>query len=359
MEQYRQLVSHQSVTIPRRAWCLILAAVIALGLVTAAFGVEKAVTDENRQPRWSAWLPYWQMETGMAEAQRLGQRLDTLSLFAAYFDADGQLFIPEETRKGFEILRETDAENQPRLMLTLVNDSLTAEGASILKDRDLLYKLLETPESRQTHAQQILDIARSVQADGIELDYENLGSDRELWANYAALIELMQELITGEGLELSVVLEPSALDKTAFPEGPQYVVMLYNLYGNHSGPGPKADMDFISRRAALALKNLPGEVAAAFSAGGFSWQDGQTLPLTQKEAESLRQRMDVKARRDESSAAMTFSGELDGVHHEVWYADDQTLSAWAFAARETGIRHFYLWSLGVNEQATLDMMSGE
>ena len=29
--------------------------------------------------------------------------------------------------------------------------------------------------------------------------------------------------------------------------GPEYMVMLYNLYGLHSGPGPKADGPFIEK----------------------------------------------------------------------------------------------------------------
>jgi len=75
----------------------------------------------------------------------------------------------------------------------------------------------------------------------------------------------------GCGLKLRVVLEPRALVSTTdFPPGSEYVIMLYNLYGLHSGPGPKANKDFIE--TTLERMNLlPADKTVAFATGGCMW----------------------------------------------------------------------------------------
>ena len=48
----------------------------------------------------SAWAAYWDMESGMAEYAAMRGRLRSLSYFAASFDAQDRLVVPDAVAKA-------------------------------------------------------------------------------------------------------------------------------------------------------------------------------------------------------------------------------------------------------------------
>jgi spore germination protein len=72
------------------------------------------------------------------------------------------------------------------------------------------------------------------------------------------LVQLSNEAVKNK-IPLRIILEPSVpFSAITWPEGPEYVVMLYNLYGNHTTTGgPKANKSLIAKTI-LAMGNLPG-----------------------------------------------------------------------------------------------------
>ena len=89
-----------------------------------------------------------------------------------------------------------------------------------------------------------------------------------------------------DAIRLRVVLPWDAPKYAALPAGPEYTVMCYNLFGYHSGPGPKADVPFLTETCAL-YQNQPYTTRMAFANGGFAWRDSGISALTQTEAEAL------------------------------------------------------------------------
>lgn len=348
MVKHQRVVYQQPVSIAAR-----LAALALLIVMMAGHSLVWAQEPEMAA-HWTAWAAYWDTERVLAEAEAAAGGLQAISLFAAYYDEAGQLFVPEEVQELREALKEGPGEYS--ILLTVVNDVLLPEGGASLKDRQLMQDRFKDAQAREAHAEEILDLARSLSVHGIELDFENLGKDAGLWQDYAAFIQLMQEQSAAAGMALSVVLEPSAIGKTRFPEGPQYVVMFYNLHGTHSGPGPKADLAFIQRLARDMQAHLPGNPAAAFAGGGFDWGAGSVTTVSEKEAERLQTAHQVAPHPDWGSGALRFSYQEEGQDHEVWYADGTTLKKWAAAAREEGINRLYLWLLGGNKPASLKML---
>lgn len=309
------------------------------------------------KPKVSAWVTYWDADSAFDEVLRLGNRLSRISLFAAYYRADDSLFVPEEiSQLSQEIMLGMD--KSPPMYLTVVNDLLQADKAASLKDRPLLWRKFGDADSRAAHAKEIIAAASDLGAVGIELDFENLGNDTLLWEAYAAFISLMQSLSLEAGLQLQVVLEPSALGQTSFPEGPQYVVMFYNLFGNHSGPGPKADLSFVINLADKTIKSLPGKPMAAFATGGYAWVgQGVVQELSEKAAMQLIKKHGVKARRDPGSQALTFEYTNKEQSYQVWFADGHTISCWASEVAKQGIMDIYIWKLGSNAPVSLEMIT--
>ncbi len=296
---------------------------------------------------YGAWLPYWEIDAAMVEARQVTGKVDTFVAFACQFNSRDQIFVPPETHEILSGLGDP-AFSGAEIFISIVNDIEVEYGEFKLKSADLMRRLFQSPESQSRHIEQLISLIDKYSPDGLELDYENFRGDPQLWSSYLDLITKVWSICQREGIRLRVALESDAPKYAAFPEGPEYSVMCYNLFGNHSGPGPKADYEFLEQVCKLYL-NVPGRVRMAFSTGGFDWTDGKITPLTQEQAVRQLNQADAEPQRDPRSGAMKAAYSEDGVGHEVWYADGQTLAMWRDTCLEYGYDSFDLFRLGGND----------
>lgn len=296
----------------------------------------------------SVWPTYWDVKTVMDEIEAMQNEIDEICYFAAYFDEMQQLFIPEKTIQTKDEVEFLYTEKGWKQYLTVVNDLLLAEGGSSLKDTKLLYQLLENADDRTRHIQELLLMVREHGFDGIEIDYEAIKKDMQLWDYYLIFVEELYKAATEQGILVRVLLEPGVpIDKVAFPEGPEYVMMCYNLYGYGTEPGPKANKEFIGQ-IVEKMNSIPGEKGLAFSVGGFDFSsDGTVAQLTEAQCIALREIYSCEVYRDEASYDLVFSYmDEKGMKHQVWYADKETLYWWMDIAKEHGYHRFSVWRLG-------------
>ncbi len=273
----------------------------------------------------SIWITYWGQDGAeeiLAEAE---EKFSKICLFGALFDEEGKPYIHQNT---LELTERLQKEDSFELYLTFVNDWVLAEGSS-LKDTELLYQLFSTESGAAAHAEAILDMTEEAGFDGIEIDYERIRSDMELWSCFRNFLEILIDGAEERGLSLRVLLEPGIpLEELFLPEGPEYVVMCYNLHGNGTGPGPKADEEFLISLADK-FSTLPN-VGYALANGGFFWdQEGNVESITTLEAASLAAANEVSPVRDEASGALYYTFQRDGETGTVWYADGETLKRWS------------------------------
>lgn len=332
---------------------LVTAGVLILSLVLICWLLVKDV-EEQRGPVYessprplelTAWLPEWQWESGVVDAKQLGNRLADLYAFGVYFDAEDRLFIRDGFSDLWEELASTYEGRREELQVTIVNDRILQDGTSVQKESELIDRLVATPESRKRHVADIVKLVEQLDAGGAEVDYERIAPDT--WEPLLLFIGELHTSLQERGKSLRVVLEPRApLEKHSLPEGPQYVMMAYNLYGSHSGPGPKADQAMI-RRLAKVIARTPGEPVLALAAGGFQWNpDGTVSALTEQEAHALAEEQGREPEREAGSAALSFTYEEVEGTHTVWYADGETFLRWIEWTRAEGIDRVALWRLG-------------
>ena len=293
----------------------------------------------------SAWIVYWDLETGDRDLKKMERPLEKLSWFAAYFDSEDRLFIPQEMSESQRQFKK----GQTLMYLTVVNDRLNSDGSAVIKDLDVLRRVFADDKSMERHISEIISLAWEGGYDGIELDYEKIWKDPSLGRSFTIFANQLSVEALKNNLKLRIVLEPSApFDLPYFAAGPEYVVMLYNLHGLHSGPGPKANRAFIETTI-KRMKALPGEKAVAFATGGVVWPDrGAKKMLTEAEAKSLAVINEAQVSRDKDSQCLVFSYQDGGVWHKVWYADVNTLNFWIAVAQEQGESRINLWRLGGN-----------
>ncbi|MEA5046983.1 MAG: hypothetical protein VB034_00095 [Eubacteriales bacterium] len=325
-------------------------------LVSSGDPASPSPTASGRQSGYGAWVPYWDYASAIDELDEVGKNLSDVICFAAIFNASDQVFLLPDTQEAQTCLNILYSEEHT-IYLSVVNDVEKEESVYENKSTDLLWRLLGSDTSIDAHIEDLMTVLHASKAEGLEIDYEAIRSDTGLCTQFALFIERLYQRTSAEGIPLRVVLSWDSALYATFPEGPQYSIMCYNLYGPHSGPGPKADRSFLSKVFSVNHA-LPGRPAIAFATGGFDWSDdGSVVSLTQSAAVALQSMYAVPSDsvlRDEESQALSFHyiDEL-GLSHEVWYSDGTTLSYWRSLASNAGYVNFDLFRLGGNSLSDL------
>ncbi len=306
---------------------------------------------KNHSPTsYSVWATYWDAQKLTKEVEDIKDDIQNICYFAAYFDQNKEVFIPHQTLDTLGKFKDFHHRFGHQSYLTFVNDLILSEGGSSLKDVDLLYTLFETGESMDKHIEDILSLVIDRGFDGIEIDYEAIKGDMELWDLYSQFLKGLWESAKKKNIPMRVVLEPNApWDSIALPQGPEYVLMCYNLHGHGTKAGPKANEEFIKDLIDRS-RSLPGQVNFALATGGFDFQDdGLVSSLTEREAEELFALYGDNLYRDKKSQALVFAyRDQDGIDHEVWYADGETLKFWIENINRQGSYNISIWRLGGN-----------
>ena len=64
------------------------------------------IANDKREIVLSTWLTYWDMDSGVEELSKFGNKMKKVSYFAAYFDTNEKLFIPEELKNQIKSEKE-------------------------------------------------------------------------------------------------------------------------------------------------------------------------------------------------------------------------------------------------------------
>lgn len=290
----------------------------------------------------SAWIVDWCIDNGIKEANAIENNLNSIQVFGAYFNDQDEVFLSED-------ILNKDIKIQKDLYLTIVNDIVYENKKSVQKDSELITRILSDYEKRNNHINELIDLVNKYEFDGLELDYEKIDSD--LWDEYILFIDDLGRLLKENDKKLRIILEPSSpFDEFDMPQQYEYVVMAYNLYGYHSGPGPKADKSFIKSLSKKSVSNLKN-VRMSFSLGGFDWNENEESPkaLTKSDVDKIIKDYDININRDKKSGANYFYyNDLDNIKHTVWYSDEETIKTWMDTSKEEGVNKFALWRLGNN-----------
>ena len=318
-----------------------------------------AVESSDNPERYSGWVPYWDYTDSLLEIPMYGDSLTDVIAFAVIFRGeDNALLFLDAMTETVTRLRSAYSDKKT-IYLSVTNDVQFEDGTILQKDTDVLRRIFATDKTMDAHIDELLSAVENYGTDGLEIDYEAIRKDRELWSLFVTFIERLYARTQHAGLPLRVAIGSSDVHYAEFPTGPEYVVMCYNLFGMHSKAGPKADALFL-RKTFADNRSLPGKVSMAFANGGFDWgSDGKCTSVTQEKALALMNLHSVdqgQLRRDSTSRSLTFSYNTDGVAHEVWFADQETLTYWISLARESGYDSFAIWRFGGNVDSEIQQI---
>ena len=264
-----------------------------------------------------AWSVYWDFQ---GNEKLIKNDLNSISLFEAYFKED-KIFVPEQVNEMLDDFGGIHSEKY----LCFVND-VDINGTITHKDTKILEKIFSDEATMNQYADEMMQIVNAYNLDGIELDYEKIRDDLNLWEKYFRFIELLKEK-AGKEFEIRVILEANTpVEKLSFPSSVSYAVMCYNLYGYNEQEGPKADYSFLET-IYNRFHELPS-ISYALANGGYEWTNSIPSQIKRADIESISKSHASITKRDGNSSAMTFSFKDAEGSHIIWYADEQTLVDW-------------------------------
>lgn len=283
------------------------------------------------------WCVYWDQEAFQRfneekKPKSRSEKIDQVVLFACMFDSEGELFIPDELNA---MKSELNKELGQVVYLSFVNDVMQADGTAIQKSPDFLKTIFSNEEKMEKCIDKMLLLTEEFGCDGIELDFENIDREENLWIPYLKFVDLLYKKAAERKLNTRVVLGAYApVQDYVFPEGPEYSVMCYNLFGKHSGPGPKADIEFL-KEVARRYQNMEN-IRFALANGGFEWKEDGSVSdsLTTGEAAAIKKTSDLDVKRDPLSYALLFDYHLTDEKYTVWYGDEETVKRWESVLQE-------------------------
>ncbi|MEV7730234.1 glycosyl hydrolase family 18 protein [Streptomyces sp. NPDC087917] len=356
---------------------------LTAALATAALGLTAATPEPTPAPApapvsrteatrtVSAWLPWWDVETGYRDALAHADRLHTVSPFwyATDADVDGG-----DGGAGVEVTRETGAGDRR------IIDGLHAEGVKVVPTvTESLYApamvdLLEDPARRTAHVDALVGVATSRAYDGLDLDYERMTETEdtalrervrtgyntlttELCARLHALRKQCVITVMPRTEDAGQAFDYARLGRVA----DRLRIMGYNLHNALAAPGPLSSTAWYEEFVGYATAVVPRDkLEVALPAYGWNWTVGskaRATHVTAREAEALRRRVGAPYAVDAASGTPHFTYvDADGERHEVWYQDANGAATHLAVLARHGVRGVGLWALGFEEADLWDAL---
>lgn len=302
-----------------------------------------------------AWVTYWDFAGGVARLEANPGAVDQAFLFLADLDAAGR---PGVSRADLEAARTVSALREAGVAtwLTAVNDRRDPRGKAALKDSALVHELLADPSRRTAHRRDLVELAARHGVSGLDVDYENLQpADRDAFSGFVR--ELRGDL-DGRGLRLSVTVQPKTQESRSVGPGAadwaalcgasdRLQIMLYNLHGSRTGPGPLATKSWIAAVLGYAASQCErARIVPVLKLGAMDWGPEGFKELQHADlAVLLGARSGVLERDPDGGSAFFRYDAADGAH-TVYYEDAASLLEKVAFLQELGYDRVVLWSLG-------------
>jgi spore germination protein YaaH len=231
---------------------------------------------------------------------------------------------------------------------------------------DPVHRVLTDPAVRAATLTGLVELVRREGYDGINLDFENgYPADRDAFTAFvtelAARLHGIEKQLT---VEVSAKFDPAATGRSELYDyealgavADHVFVMNWGWHWATSDPGAPDDIE-LCRKVADYVASMPNK--SRFVLGthlyGMDWANGggpgnPATALEHADVEALQARYHVDPVLDPSADSWTFSyTDEAGVHHDVWYADANTVARRVRLARERGLGIGF-WRLGREEQA--------
>ena len=301
------------------------------------------------------WLTPWNTD----QVSQNATRYQSISAFWLTVQPDGVTFQP---KADWSIWKSYIAANK-KPGQTYV---LTVSG-----DPDAVFLALSDPQKRTTHINNLLQTVKDQGFDGIDIDYEGLGSENsDLFTQF---ITQLSAAFKASNKTVDVTVEArigsdppmdwAALAKVA----DQVRVMVYDYHGINTGqPGPIAPIGWLQEVLDYAKKTVPQQkLAIGIGDYGYDWAQptdpsvswsgtgigyDQAMALAKQYNQKVTRATGIDVRGYDIGSIPTFSyTDSNNQQHQVWFEDQSSLQAKLDLISQYSTAGVIFWSVGVGD----------
>ncbi len=294
----------------------------------------------------AAWFPPSFSGGARASFEVNKDMFDEISPFWYSTDANGQLY---------------GNRNDELVVLAHENNILVLPSIHNVSNYDVVVEIIQDPQMRSRHVQNIVDEVLARNYDGIDIDYESL--DVSLREPFSAFIKELSEALHAHGKLLSVAVHGKDHDygglggfqdwKTIGQYADRLRIMTYDYHWRGGGPGPVAPLYWVQSVAEYAVSVVdPSKVFIGVpfygydwppqgTARGLPWGDIEDLIEEQGLTVNLMER-NSEGRVDES----WFRYQSDQGVREVWFMTDRGLESKLELVQRMDLAGIAIWQIG-------------
>jgi len=347
----------------RRALLYVALFVCLLSLVLVYLEQSIAPPPLNRV---AAWLPSsW--DGARARASWEANRAHIQELSPVWYQlapgGDGSI-LPYAGARDSGLVEEAHA--QSTLVIPLINNCYSNAGF----DPAPASAMLHDPARRAAHVNTLVNETLTYNYDGIDVDYESLNGSADRDA-FSLFVEELAAALHAQGKLLSVTVHPKT-GEPGFWDGPQaqdwarigaaadrFRIMTYGYHWGTSEPGPIAPIWWMEDVIGFAASVVPpNRVYVGIHFYGHDWSGGSSSSLTWESAQALITAHGATPQwktasgwgRAVSESWFTYTDDA-GRAHEVWYADETSISARLRLVQQYGLGGIAVWRLGGEDPA--------
>jgi len=344
----------------KKAWILALLSLV-LGLVLGFYlGKNWPLTKKKETPSQNggqeiprvelsyqvgAWLVWWDQDKGVETLRENASLITGVKPFWYQVEEDGA------------IERYSGAEDEEIISFAKENGIKIIPVISNNHQPELVEPIISSKKLTQTHIQNIVNLIKAKDYDGIEIDYESLkASDRK---DFSTFMRNLSEAIHAEGKILTAAVHAKTKEPGSW-SGPQaqdwkvlgdvcdqVKIMTYDYHWATSEAGAIAPLAWVEEVIKFAVSKIPKDkIYLGVPFYGYDWVGKQAVGLTWEDTQELIARYKASPKRDPTSKELRFSYRKEGKRHEVWFNDSTSVRAKLDLVKKYKLVGIGIWRIG-------------
>jgi spore germination protein YaaH len=245
--------------------------------------------------------------------------------------------------------------NNKQVLLLVNNAKETNNGIlpvhTLLRSQDLRRKAINNLEA----------YIKKYNLDGVNIDFEIVPAEDRVYLT--AFMRELSERLKPQGYIVSIDVFPKQNEANDVAVAYDYgelakyadkiIIMTYDNHGIWSGPGPIADINWVENNLKYALQFMPkNKLYLGLAAYGYDWSDKKTDSVEHTQITSLQQQYKTSILWDDNSKSPHFNYTgSDGLYHQVWFENSQSLKYKLDLVNKYDIAGAALWRLGGEDPA--------
>lgn len=330
-----------------------LLVIIAASRITSIPGKKPLATPEAKGDYQilgfyeKGWNP---MNYGLVSLKADVEFLDLVSPFWYSVQNDGEIKTNEVfDRQALEFVRQ----HKRIKLIPLFNNEKIPDVPAAYVD----------PATRAKAIRNIVAIVDKMNYDGVNIDFQLIPPETRSQLT-AFMAELSQQLKKrGKTVSMSVFPQvdvPEELsgvfDYAALAKHVDFLtIMTYDRHSEGSSPGPVAPIGWVEQNIKYAVARMPSKkVMLCVAAYGYDWPagGGRAMSMGNREIKDLLARTGASVKWDDENQVPHFRyTDADGVEHEVWYENGDSVAKKVELVKKYDLRGIALWRLGYDDPA--------